>query len=177
MVELALREKTETLPLSRAVEMLLDECRMVLPGIQALFGFQLIAVFSQRFDAVLSAGEQLVHLVAIALGALAIVLVMTPAALHRRSPTEVTATFVRVSTRLLLASMVPLALSLILDFYLVALIIAGEPAVAALTAGLVLFFAAFWLVLPRAKGLQQTLASLGDRRWNDKPGRLKPTHG
>jgi hypothetical protein len=27
----------------------IDEARMVLPGIQALFGFQLIAVFNERF--------------------------------------------------------------------------------------------------------------------------------
>lgn len=30
----------EALPLSEAVTHLLEECRMVLPGIQALFGFQ-----------------------------------------------------------------------------------------------------------------------------------------
>lgn len=36
----------EELPLSQAAQHLLEECRMVLPGIQALFGFQLIAVFN-----------------------------------------------------------------------------------------------------------------------------------
>jgi hypothetical protein len=35
-IETAEREK---LPLSKAVEYVLDECRMVLPGIQALLGF------------------------------------------------------------------------------------------------------------------------------------------
>jgi hypothetical protein len=39
----------EHLPLSKAAQLLLEECRMVLPGIQALFGFQLIAVFNARF--------------------------------------------------------------------------------------------------------------------------------
>jgi hypothetical protein len=38
-----------------------DEARMVLPGVQAVLGFQLIAVFNQRFQE-LSAGEQLLHL-------------------------------------------------------------------------------------------------------------------
>ena len=39
--------------LKDAVEQALEEARMVLPGIQALFGFQLIAVFNQRFDTAL----------------------------------------------------------------------------------------------------------------------------
>jgi hypothetical protein len=47
-------EKREELPLSKAAEYLLDECRMVLPGIQALFGFQLIAVFNSSFELKLS---------------------------------------------------------------------------------------------------------------------------
>ena len=39
----------ERVKLSQAASYLLDECRMVLPGVQAIFGFQLIAVFNQRF--------------------------------------------------------------------------------------------------------------------------------
>ena len=40
----------------------LEEARMVLPGIQALFGFQLVAVFNQRFSTDLTNSEQIVHL-------------------------------------------------------------------------------------------------------------------
>jgi Family of unknown function (DUF6328) len=58
-------EESEELPLSRAAEYLLEECRMVLPGIQALFGFQLIAVFNQGFGEKLTIGEERLHLVAI----------------------------------------------------------------------------------------------------------------
>jgi hypothetical protein len=51
-----------------------DEARMVLPGIQAILGFQLIAVFNQRFED-LSSIQQCLHLgafliVALAIGAL-----------------------------------------------------------------------------------------------------------
>jgi len=42
-------ERKEKLPLSQAVSHLLEECRMVLPGLQALFGFQLVAVFNTAF--------------------------------------------------------------------------------------------------------------------------------
>ena len=88
------------MPLSRAAQYLLEECRMVLPGIQALFGFQLIAVFSPGFAQKLTLAEQRLHLVAIALLAIAVALIMAPAAYHRqREPQEVTSTFIQLATR------------------------------------------------------------------------------
>jgi uncharacterized protein DUF6328 len=141
--------EAEELPLSKAAEYLLDECRMVLPGIQALFGFQLIAVFSSGFDQKLSPGHQRLHLLAIALVAVAVAIVMAPAAYHRQRPQAVTAGFVRVSSRLLLGSMLPLAAGICLDFYLIAAAIVGDPASLFLTAGLFATFVALWFVLPR----------------------------
>ncbi len=64
-------EECEELPLSPAAEYLLEECRMVLPGIQALFGFQLIAVFNQGFGEKLTLGEQRLHIVAISMAVVA----------------------------------------------------------------------------------------------------------
>jgi hypothetical protein len=93
-------EQREQVPLSRAAQYLLEECRMVLPGIQALFGFQLIAVFSPGFAQKLTLAEQRLHLVAIALLAIAVALIMAPAAYHRqREPQEVTSTFIQLATR------------------------------------------------------------------------------
>ena len=60
---------------SEVASHLLEECRMVLPGIQALFGFQLIAVFNGKFWE-LSDGHRMLHLTAIALVAVSIALVM-----------------------------------------------------------------------------------------------------
>jgi hypothetical protein len=48
----------ESLSLAEAVTHLLEECRMILPGVQALFGFQLIAVFDSSFAERLSPLEQ-----------------------------------------------------------------------------------------------------------------------
>src|SRR3954462_13380801 len=91
--------------LSEAVSHLLEECRMVLPGIQALFGFQLVAVFNQRFGQ-LPFGDQVLHLAAITLVALSAGVVMTPAAFHREiEPDGVSQRFLIISTRLLLVSM------------------------------------------------------------------------
>jgi len=145
----------ERLSLSQAAHYLLEECRMVLPGIQALFGFQLIAVFNERFNKELNGGEQICHLFAIGFVALAVALVMTPAAYHRTTGTDsVTRYFIKVSTRLLLLSMFPLAMGVTLDFYLIAYIILHNAILSALLAGtFFLIFMVAWFIFPHlAKG-------------------------
>ncbi len=141
----------EVLPLTRAVEFLLEECRMVLPGIQALFGFQLIATFNPTFSERLIETDQSLHLLATALVAVAVALIMTPAAIHRTmGAREITDTFIRLSTRLLLISMVPLALGIALDFYVVTLMVTEARDLSTLLATALLFvFAIFWFALPR----------------------------
>lgn len=143
--------RTEKVSLDSAATHILEECRMVLPGIQALFGFQLIAVFNQGFSERLSFGQQLLHLAAIVLVIVAIALVMAPAALHRQTQQqEVSERFIRVASNLLLASMFPLVLGLSLEVYLVSIIIAKDSFVAVLiTLALAAVFALLWLALPR----------------------------
>jgi hypothetical protein len=68
----------------RSARLLLEECRMVLPGIQALFGFQLVAVFNEGFSDKLTPGEQELHLAAIISTVVAIAAIIAPAALHRQ---------------------------------------------------------------------------------------------
>ncbi len=143
----------EELPLSKAVLYLLEECRMVLPGIQALFGFQLIAVFNTGFSQKLGPLDQRLHLTAIGLTALAVALIMTPAAYHRQTgPRQVTAKFIRVSTRLLLCSMWPLAMSICVDFFLISRIILGLVSAAIMAVVLFLVFVVLWFGLPRLLG-------------------------
>jgi hypothetical protein len=154
------RHVTEPLTLAQAAQTLLDECRMVLPGIQALFGFQLIAVFNDGFEQRLGAPEQQLHLAALVLVAIAIAIIMTPAAFHRqKGALAVTRRFVDVSTLLLLWSMAPLALAICLEVYVVAQLIVPASLAAALTAGLLAAFALLWFVVPRAQRLQRRLAS------------------
>jgi hypothetical protein len=142
-------QQKEQLPLSKAAQMLLEECRMVLPGIQALFGFQLVAVFNSSFEQKLSVTHQHLHFTALALVALAVALIMTPAAFHRQlGITEITGVFLKVSTRLVLLSMWPLMLGICIDFYIVGNILAGAAA-AWITALLLAIFVGLWFVLPR----------------------------
>jgi hypothetical protein len=148
----------EELKLSQAAQYLLDESRMVLPGIQAIFGFQLMSVFSERFKE-LGEGEQRLHYVAIALVVAAIAIVMTPAAYHRtQEANQVTDTFIVVSSRLLLAGMLPLAVALCLDLYLLGQMIFGQSLAVTLACA---FFAGIffmWGVFPRWHWLHLALA-------------------
>jgi hypothetical protein len=150
------QQHKEELPLSKAAHMLLEECRMVLPGIQALFGFQLIAVFNSAFDQKLTEVEQHLHFTALSLVAVAVALIMAPAALHRQAGmTEITDAFLKVSTRLVLWSMWPLLLGICIDFYIVARVLIGGTLAPWFAALLCAIFIVLWFVLPRAQALQQ----------------------
>ncbi len=151
-------DRKEQLSLSQATEYLLQECRTVLPGIQALFGFQLVAVFNNGFSEALSAGQQRLHLFAISVVAIAVAIIMTPAAYHRQTGLyEVSDHFVRLSTRLILWSMLPLAVGICVDFYLIAALILGGSAAPLAAAALFAVFVLFWFVLPRARGLRRLI--------------------
>jgi hypothetical protein len=144
-------EPSEELSLADATTHLLEECRMVLPGFQALFGFQLICVFSPGFVEQLASSEQRLHLLALALVAIAGALVMTPAAYHRQiRPREASSRFFLLGGRLLLWAIVPFMIGIGLDFYLIARVILGARILSGVLAGvLVALFAGLWFGLPR----------------------------
>jgi hypothetical protein len=129
----------------------LDEARMVLPGIQALFGFQLIAAFNQRFASDLAPWQQLIHLAALLLVAIAVGVIMTPAAYHRQAERgRISERFLRLASALITVAMLPLAAGISLDLFVVACIITGQPVPSA-ALGAVLFGALVggWFVFPR----------------------------
>src|ERR1043166_6579001 len=102
--------RREPIKLDSAARHLLEECRMVLPGIQALFGFQLIAVFSDGF-ARLAHTEQLAHLASILLVTVSIALIMAPAAYDRIvDDPMISRGFIRLASRVITSAMVPLML-------------------------------------------------------------------
>jgi len=141
----------ENLSLQDSANLLLEECRTILPGIQALFGFQLIAIFSDGFDEKLAFADQILHLAAIVLVAVASVLIMTPAAYHRQTgPMKVESGFIELASRAALWAMVALMLGLTLEFYIVAKVILSHMLWAASMAALFLgFIFLFWFIVPR----------------------------
>jgi len=151
----------ENLSLHDAAELLLEECRTILPGIQALFGFQLIGVFSPGFDEKLTFTEQVLHLTAMVLVAIAVALIMTPAAYHRQTgPLKVDASFIFVTGRAVLCAMVALMLGLTLEFYVVAKVILGQHVWAVLIATFIfsLIFV-LWFMSPRIRVLRKFIGA------------------
>ena len=82
--EIEMRDTPSPTPLKTKIEQLLTEARLIIPGGQALFGFQLIAMLTSGFDR-LPQSAKIVHVAALCLVALNVILMMTPAALHRLS--------------------------------------------------------------------------------------------
>jgi hypothetical protein len=113
------RAPDEDVGLQDAVSFALEEARMIIPGIQALFGFQLIAAFSDRFNAVFDEPGQVLHMIALILVALSCALALTPAAYHRPCST-VSWRLLLITERFVAAAMVPLALAISIDVGLVA---------------------------------------------------------
>ena len=142
----------KTSDVDKQVTHTLEECRMILPGIQALFGFQLVAVFNQAFGDLAGAFRG-VHLAALVAVAVATGLVMTPAAYHRQvEPEEVSESFVHLASRLLVASMAFLGAGMAMDLFVVAFAASGSMALAAVLAGGLFALLAFlWFVMPASR--------------------------
>jgi hypothetical protein len=69
-------------PLDVRVEQMLTEARVLIPGAQALFGFQLAVMLTDAFGE-LAASAKVVHVTALCCIVLAVILLMAPAAFHR----------------------------------------------------------------------------------------------
>src|SRR3954454_2380646 len=105
----------EEAPLGQKLEQLLTEARVILPGAQALLGFQLVITFSEAFEK-LPFTSKIVHLIALGFLALTVIWLMAPAAFHRIVYAgEDTPAFHALGTRFLLAASVTLALAISAD--------------------------------------------------------------
>jgi hypothetical protein len=135
-------ERDERRKLSDKIKHVLTECRVVLPGAQALMGFQFIAILTESFDKLPSVSKY-VHLGCIGLSALTIVLLMTPAAYHRIVERgQETEHFHRFASRVLVSALVPLALGLAGDVYVVVQKVTESQLVSVVSALVIL--AVFW---------------------------------
>ena len=158
----------EATPLETRIKQVLMEARVVLPGAQALLGFQLAAMLTDAF-AQLPRASQYVHLASLGLLAVTIVLLMAPTAFHRIVERgEDTERLHRFSTAMVLAALVPLGLGLSSDFYVVANKVLQAPGLAlALAAVSLVFFYGLWFgvtLAVRARGASRHGVASGPRR-------------
>jgi MFS family permease len=113
------RQHGGQMELAERVKKVLIEARMVLPGVQALLGFQFAIVLMDSFEQ-LPGLWQGIHLAALALMSIAVCLLLAPAAYHRIVlQGEDSEELVRVASRFVLASLIPLGLAIAAEFGLV----------------------------------------------------------
>jgi hypothetical protein len=74
--------KREAVDMHAKIEQMLTESRVILPGSQAMLGFQLIVTMTNAFNE-MSAWVKSLHFVALGAVILSVVLLITPAAVHR----------------------------------------------------------------------------------------------
>jgi hypothetical protein len=144
------------------VEHMLTEARVLLPGAQALFGFQMAVLLTEAFEA-LPSSSKVLHAVALCCIAIAIILLMAPAAFHRITfHGENTESFHRIGSRLVIASAIPLAAGITADLY-----VAVTKALNSAAAGLVFATATaallvtLWFVRPLMKRTSNDKADHG----------------
>ncbi|HET9599004.1 MAG TPA: DUF6328 family protein, partial [Anaeromyxobacteraceae bacterium] len=124
-------DEMEPAGLDKKIRHVLTEARMVLPGVQAMLGFQLAVPLMEAF-AKLPDGARLAHLGAVLLSALTVAILIAPAAFHRLAEGgEETERFHRLASRLVVAALPPLALSMALELGIVGWKLTGSAAAAA----------------------------------------------
>jgi hypothetical protein len=102
-------------PLKTKIEQMLTEARVIIPGGQALLGFQFVCTFTRSFKE-LPLSIQYLHAAGLCAVALSVLLLMTPAALHRIGfHGEDDAGFFKIGSVLVVASAVPLASGIACD--------------------------------------------------------------
>jgi hypothetical protein len=139
---------------------MLTEGRVILPGAQALLGFQLVIVLSDTFEK-LPASSRLVHGFALLAIALTIALLVTPAALHRIVwAGEESDTFLGIGSGVTILALLPLACGMAADAYVVFARMTGMTTGAAIFAGIVLLvLLGFWYVWPGLDRLRRPSAA------------------
>jgi hypothetical protein len=154
---MALRKPARALPpeeetdLKTKIEQLLTEARVIIPGGQALLGFQFVATLTKAFTE-LPGVAQVIHACGLGFVALSVLLLMTPAALHRLAyHGEDSAEFFRLGSWLVTVAALPLALGISSDILVVLYKVSGSLPLALAGAGLSAgLFLGVWYAFPLA---------------------------
>jgi hypothetical protein len=141
--------KEQDAPLHTKIEQMLTEARVILPGVQALLGFQFVVMLTKAFEQ-LPAAVRIAHLVGLLCLVLAIVLLIAPAAIHRITFGGNDDPRLHSTGSVLIAwALLPLACGLSCDLWVSLTKLFGPSGVA--VAGAVAAFAllvGFWYVVP-----------------------------
>jgi hypothetical protein len=136
--------------LDRELMELLNELRVVLPGVQLLLAFLLTAPFQQRF-AQLPGSQRSVFFASIVCATLATALLIAPSAHHRlRWRAGEKDRLLRIANREAIWGTVFLAAAIVLALYVITNVLFATWIAVLTAAAAVVVFAWFWYVLPLA---------------------------
>lgn len=130
---------------------LLQELRVVLPGVQVLMAFLLTVPFAQRFDELDDLGRT-AYLVALSTSLGSIILLLAPTVFHRVADRTARAARLAWGIRLTVAGILLLAVSLISAMWCIVRFVFGTPEATAVAGAGLLAFAAVWIALPLTAG-------------------------
>jgi hypothetical protein len=139
------RDRTE---LRNRYDMLLQELRVLLPGVQILVAFLLTAPFAQRFDEIDGLGRAL-YGVALTFGALSILAFTTPIALHRFGERAARSSRLVLSITVARVGIALLGVSLLSAFVLMVRFVYDPLAAGLLSSVVAVAMASSWIALPQ----------------------------
>ena len=142
------REESESERLDRNLGELLQELRVVLPGVQVLFAFLLTVPFQWRLAEITEFQKDL-YFATLLLTALSAALLMAPTAYHRVTfRMQQKDHLVRLSNRFAICGLATLALAMTGAITLVTDYLFGTVTTIVASAAAVVVFALFWYALP-----------------------------
>jgi hypothetical protein len=131
------------------IDEMLTEARVILPGAQALLGFQFVVTMTKAFGR-LPALAQGIHFAALAAITLSVMLLLTPAAVHRMAFNgEDVPRFHHIGSFLVTTALLPLALGICADFYVATIKISNNASFALVAASAAfVMLGSLWYGLP-----------------------------
>jgi hypothetical protein len=135
----------------RELRELLEEIRVILPGVELLLGFLIILPFTAQ-DAI-SGFEQALYLASLLATSIGLALLVSPTIYHRIHFRDVDKEdLIFLANRLVIVASALVALGVALAVYLVVQTLLGGALAALVAAGNALVFAWFWFGLPLLRG-------------------------
>ncbi|HJR24825.1 MAG TPA: DUF6328 family protein [Acidimicrobiales bacterium] len=126
---------------------LLQELRVVIPGVQVLLAFLLTAPFAQRFEELDSRGRTL-YAVALLTALAAVIALLAPTVMHRLGDRRARQARLQWSIRLMIAGLAALSVSLLSATWCVSRLVWGAETGEAAVVGGGLLVLLLWVALP-----------------------------
>jgi hypothetical protein len=126
---------------------LLQELRVIIPGVQVLLAFLLTAPFAERFGDLDDRGRTL-YAIALLTALAAVIALLTPTVMHRLGDRRARRARLQWSIRLMVAGLAALSVSLLSATWCVARLVWGPETGEAAVVGGGLLILALWVALP-----------------------------